>query len=234
VVTDTNSSHAGGRHLLSALPSQAPSALPSAAPTSPTAAPTSPTVAGFGLFTVTSGACTTTSDATCFVSPNFPDNYGSNQNCNIHVAASEAVTLSVAAFTTEFCCDPLTVNGVRYRGTEGPDGVQVCVCVCDEPRSLRTVLSGERNPIAVLRLRTAIPPRMGMGIGASHTHLIPFRVGLVQVAAGETMTFTSDSILSHPGFKICGASSGGESLCVCHAVQATAPPEAPELSPKPA
>ena len=85
-------------------------------------------VAGFGLFTVTSGACTTTSDATCFVSPNFPDNYGSNQNCNIHVAASEAVTLSVAAFTTEFCCDPLTVNGVRYRGTEGPDGVQVGVC----------------------------------------------------------------------------------------------------------
>ena len=79
---------------------------------------------------MTSGACTTTSDATCFVSPNFPDNYGSNQNCNIHVAASEAVTLSVAAFTTEFCCDPLTVNGVRYRGTEGPDGVQVCVRAC--------------------------------------------------------------------------------------------------------
>jgi hypothetical protein len=74
---------------------------------------------------VTSGACTVASDATCFHSPNYPSNYGNNQQCTITVTAHAQVTLSVTAFTTESGYDFLTVNGVRYDGTSGPEGVQV-------------------------------------------------------------------------------------------------------------
>jgi hypothetical protein len=75
------------------------------------------------LFVVDSGLCTVDSTGTCFRSPNYPSNYGDNQQCTI--TAHEAVTLSVTAFSTESCCDKLTVNGVQYSGTSGPDGVQV-------------------------------------------------------------------------------------------------------------
>ena len=75
------------------------------------------------LFVVDSGLCTVDSSAACFRSPNYPSNYGDNQQCTI--TAHEAVTLSVTAFSTESCCDALTVNGVQYCGTSGPDGVQV-------------------------------------------------------------------------------------------------------------
>jgi hypothetical protein len=74
---------------------------------------------------VTSGLCTVASDATCFRSPNYPSNYGNNQQCTITVAAHEEVTLSVTAFTTELGYDYLTVNGFRYSDTSGPEGVHV-------------------------------------------------------------------------------------------------------------
>jgi hypothetical protein len=84
---------------------------------------------GAGLFAVESGACTVSNSGTCFRSPNFPSNYDINQQCTITVAASQAVTLSVTAFHLEEhpSCgwDFLTVNGVRYCGTTGPDGVLV-------------------------------------------------------------------------------------------------------------
>ena len=76
-----------------------------------------------------SGACTVTSDATCFRSPNYPSNYGNNQHCNITVAAHEHMMLSVVAFDLEqhpSCSwDALTVNGVKYCGTSVPDDVMV-------------------------------------------------------------------------------------------------------------
>ena len=79
------------------------------------------------LFVVDSGLCTVDSTGTCFRSPNYPSNYGDNQQCTI--TAHEAVTLSVTAFNLEnhYLCDfdALTVNGVQYCGTTGPDGVQV-------------------------------------------------------------------------------------------------------------
>ena len=65
------------------------------------------------------------SDATCLRSPNYPSNYDVNQQCNITVAASEQVTLSVVAFYTESGYDFLTVNDVQYDHLSGPDGVQV-------------------------------------------------------------------------------------------------------------
>ena len=91
------------------------------------------------MFVVDSGACTVTSTATCFRSPNYPAHYDIvidtdydymgyndidiNQACTI--TALEAVTLSVTAFSTEPRRDYLWVNGVRYSGTTGPNGVQV-------------------------------------------------------------------------------------------------------------
>jgi hypothetical protein len=72
---------------------------------------------------VESGPCTLANSGTCFRSPNYPSNYGNNQNCTI--TTQEAVTLSVTAFSTEQTYDALTVNGVQYSGTTGPGGVQV-------------------------------------------------------------------------------------------------------------
>jgi hypothetical protein len=116
------------------------------------------------MFVVDSGACTVTSTATCFRSPNYPAHYDIvidtdydymgyndididiNQACTI--TAHEAVMLSVTAFSTESGYDRLTVNGVQYSGTSGPNGVQV--------------------------------------------------------AAGSTITFTSDGSVTSSGFEICG------------------------------
>ena len=66
-------------------------------------------------------------NATCFRSPNYPSNYGPNEDCSITVTAHEQVTLSVVAFSTYNSNDRLTVAGVQYSGTSssGPDGVQV-------------------------------------------------------------------------------------------------------------
>jgi hypothetical protein len=78
---------------------------------------------------VESGSCTVDDSAMCFRSPNYPSNYSNYESCTITVAASEAVTLSVEAFSVEaapFCgYDSLTVNGNMFCGTSGPDGVQV-------------------------------------------------------------------------------------------------------------
>ena len=105
------------------------------------------------LFLVVSGACTLSSDGTCFRSPNYPSNYDINQQCTITVAAFQAVTLSVTAFDLEAqssCAfDYLAVNGVKYCGTSGPDDVLV--------------------------------------------------------AADQTITFTSDELITRSGFEICGA-----------------------------
>jgi hypothetical protein len=75
---------------------------------------------------VQTGPCTLANSNTCFRSPNYPSNYGINQQCTI--TAQVAVTLSVTAFSTEAngCqYDYLTVNGNKYCGTTGPGGVQV-------------------------------------------------------------------------------------------------------------
>ena len=107
--------------------------------------------AGAGLFAATSGACTVVDSGTCFRSPNYPSNYGRYENCRITVTAHEPVTLSVVFFSTYTSTHRLTVAGVQYSRTSGPDGVQV--------------------------------------------------------AAGATITFTSDSSYTSSGFEVCGASS---------------------------
>jgi len=63
------------------------------------------------------GACAATSTA--------EGQYGNDEACEVTFSAH--VTLEVHHFDTEWCeyeaCDPVTVNGVQYRGTNGPDGV---------------------------------------------------------------------------------------------------------------
>ena len=75
------------------------------------------------MFQVTSGSCTTHSNGRCFTSPNYPSFYSNYQTCNIAVV--ETGRLSVEAFSTENGYDFLTVNGQRYDGTTGPNGVPV-------------------------------------------------------------------------------------------------------------
>ena len=82
--------------------------------------------AGGGLFAVQWGSCTVDSTATCFRSPNYPDDYDNYAACAITVTAHQAVVLSAVAFSTEPCCDFLNVAGRQYSSaTSSPDGVQV-------------------------------------------------------------------------------------------------------------
>jgi len=83
---------------------------------------------------VNSGACTLNSARSCFYSPGYPFGYGGVQQCDISVHGS--VTLSVEKFDVEewygdieeygpCYWDYLTVDGAKYCGIDGPDGVQV-------------------------------------------------------------------------------------------------------------
>lgn len=89
---------------------------PSGATYAPTPAPppTPPPV-----FTV-SGDCTEDSATRCVSSQNYPLDYGNNQACTISLGFPE---IRVVAFNTESTYDKLTVNGIEYAGTAGPNGV---------------------------------------------------------------------------------------------------------------
>ncbi len=69
-------------------------------------------------FTVVSGPCTTTSDGSCFRSPNYPDAYGSLQDCDIGVV-SGAGFARATTFETESTYDYFSVNAVEYSGSGG-------------------------------------------------------------------------------------------------------------------
>jgi hypothetical protein len=93
-------------------PTQSPTPLPTATP-SPTPAPTCP-------FSLSSGSCSVVCD--CVSSPNYPQNYGSNDNCVIDVIY--ASTLVVKDFNTEILEDSLYVDGQGFSGTSGPDQIE--------------------------------------------------------------------------------------------------------------
>ncbi|KAK3236856.1 hypothetical protein CYMTET_53029 [Cymbomonas tetramitiformis] len=75
------------------------------------------------LFRMTSGRCTTAAAGRCIQSPDYPTNYGNNENCNI--AMLSAGTLQVTAFNTESGFDFFYVGSARYDGTSGPNNVAV-------------------------------------------------------------------------------------------------------------
>ena len=66
---------------------------------------------------MTSGPCTVTEGGACFRTPNYPDDYGSNQDCEI--AVSGAGFALATAFDTESCCDHVTIGGTQYDGDGG-------------------------------------------------------------------------------------------------------------------
>ena len=66
-------------------------------------------------------SCSSISD--CFYSPNFPNNYDSNDICNMTVL--QGAKLEVQSFSTELNYDFLYINGEAYSGSDGPDGVRV-------------------------------------------------------------------------------------------------------------
>jgi len=93
-------------------PTQSPTPLPTATP-SPTPAPTCP-------FSLSSGSCSVVCD--CVSSPNYPQNYGSNDDCVIDVIYAR--TLVVKDFNTEILEDSLYVDGQGFSGTSGPDQIE--------------------------------------------------------------------------------------------------------------
>lgn len=66
-----------------------------------------------------SGNCVRGTDG-CVNSPNYPLNYGDSQQCNFTMPAWN---LRVEEFNTEASYDKLTINGLFYAGTVGPDNV---------------------------------------------------------------------------------------------------------------
>ncbi|CAE6935347.1 unnamed protein product [Symbiodinium sp. KB8] len=78
--------------------------------------------AGGGIFSILEGPCTMDAEG-CAVSPNYPSHYGSLQGCIIQVYNPENKTISAKDFVTEASYDVLWVNGRRYSGSSGPDGV---------------------------------------------------------------------------------------------------------------
>ena len=83
---------------------------------------------GADKFKVT-GKCTTT--GACFQSPNYPNNYGVHDSCDIRVqSVSDGEKLFSLAFNTESGHDKLRVGTIQrayYSGTTGPSNVAVSV-----------------------------------------------------------------------------------------------------------
>jgi hypothetical protein len=81
-------------------------------------------------FSIASGSCTARGG--CFYSDNFPGEYTgiwfyygftAVESCEIIVGGNG--TLDVVSFSTQTCCDILSVGGEEYSGRDGPDSVAV-------------------------------------------------------------------------------------------------------------
>ena len=90
------------------------------------------------------GPCSLTDGGSCATSSHHPGSYGDNEECTI--SGVPAASLDAVAFDVEDCeeckCDYLTVNGKRYCGTLGPQGVVVEDGVFEWVSDLRVVASG--------------------------------------------------------------------------------------------
>merc|ERR1719382_2182699 len=108
-----------------AVPTASPTALPTPAPTTvPTAAPTMaipPTPAPQHMWGAIIGQCTL--DGSCVQSANYPQNYGARQKCTVDIDEANSAPIVVESFDVESYFDYLVVDGVRYSGRAGPDGV---------------------------------------------------------------------------------------------------------------
>jgi len=101
-----------------------PVVLPPVTPVDPDDGATTPsttTAAVVAMWTLESGPCTQVGP--CISSPNFPENYGNHESCEIDVPPGVTEAISVVAFDTEDGYDYLWVNGHGYSGADGPAGV---------------------------------------------------------------------------------------------------------------
>jgi len=80
-----------------------------------------PPVAPGEAWTVASGDCVVSGD--CLTSPNYPQQYDTDQACVILVATGNTMAIEVSTFQTEDYFDYLTVNGNHFHGGDGPAGV---------------------------------------------------------------------------------------------------------------
>ena len=95
---------------------------PSMPPPPPVTPPPPPPPSPPSYFAVV-GPCTT--DAACVRSPNYPSDYGFNEDCTVmptSLAVGQLLS-ATAGFNTESGYDKLIVNGVEYDGTAGPSDV---------------------------------------------------------------------------------------------------------------
>ena len=86
-------------------------------------------LASSGTFALEYGSCTLNADATCFYSPNYPYQYGTNQTCKISVqqeARLQVKRFSLdphSEFSIELWDDTSDGDGGRdYFNSNGPDG----------------------------------------------------------------------------------------------------------------
>jgi len=71
---------------------------------------------------VSQGPCTVDSSG-CLLSPHYPHKYGGHQSCTILVNEASAEPISVHGFDTEKGYDILELNGKKYSGNDGPEGI---------------------------------------------------------------------------------------------------------------
>eukprot|EP01046_Picozoa_sp_COSAG06_P020713 COSAG06_NODE_1526_length_9195_cov_12.000330_3_plen_1584_part_00 len=69
------------------------------------------------VFKIASGPCTTSLAGACLRSPNYPDEYGNNEHCDVEIGGEG--TLVSKAFNTESGYDYLTIDGNTYDGSGG-------------------------------------------------------------------------------------------------------------------
>mmetsp|Transcript_16006 Transcript_16006/g.41410 ORF Transcript_16006/g.41410 Transcript_16006/m.41410 type:complete len:770 (+) Transcript_16006:59-2368(+) len=74
------------------------------------------------MWTVTSGACSVDSD-NCLRSPSYPQDYGNNASCHVHVHHAQARPIFAHHFSTQRFHDKLRIDGKAYSGLRGPSGV---------------------------------------------------------------------------------------------------------------
>ncbi|CAK0869737.1 unnamed protein product [Prorocentrum cordatum] len=101
------------------MPSAPPTPVPPPTAVWPTPAP--PTPALVHMWAAVSGECAI--DGPCLESPNYPQDYGVDQECTVEIDSGSAAPILVESFNTESFFDYLIVNGVEYSGTYGPDGI---------------------------------------------------------------------------------------------------------------
>jgi hypothetical protein len=71
---------------------------------------------------VATGECSV-DESGCLLSPHHPQQYGSDQDCVVAVFNRANLHIKVITFDTEELYDTLTVNDVKYGGSQGPEGV---------------------------------------------------------------------------------------------------------------